>query len=60
MGITSEVASWSLLRRDLWNVSYDGPLRYDKAEESRLGAYVGDIAAFVARSTAEQGSKVYR
>lgn len=54
MGITSEIAPWSLLRRDLWNVSYDGPLRYDKAEESRLGGYVGGMVAFVARSTVEQ------
>lgn len=52
--ITAGAAQGSILGPDLWNASYDGLLRLEMPEETRLVGYADDVAALIAARTVEQ------
>lgn len=51
--VTSGAAQGSILGPDLWNVSYDGLLRLDMPDETRLVGYADDVAVLIASRTVD-------
>lgn len=51
--VTAGAAQGSILGPNLWNIAYDGLLRLDIPDETRLVGYADDVAALITARTAE-------